>query len=400
MQSKKSAGKVSNKILYRVKIIAMMILFFGIASELFLKFVLGLSNPPLFISHPMIGYCYAPNQNLLRWQNRIYYNDYHQRSENLNPHSDYRILMLGDSILNGGTLCDQQQTISEKWEQLLNQKKADNKSSNVSNQNELFEVLNASAASWGIPNEWAYLQSFGTFKADCVVLVLGTSDLIQEKSTAEVLGSRNYPTENFYTAWGELLSRYIATKLFADKKSLHTTNTTRPAKDNILVQNNTPAQNVQNNTPAQNIVAKNNVQLPIQSSQYTRLQNNLAVLQEMKKFLESQNIPFLIVRIPELTELAQPINSAPLDKESSQKSPSQPINLAPLDKDFLPLQTQLEIFHHWILQHNIVYLNLGSTEHQMLSFHFYDRVHLNPIGNAYVAEKIHDIWRLHFRKSG
>jgi hypothetical protein len=71
------------------------------------------------------------------------------------------------------------------------------------------EVLNASANSWGPRNELAYLQRFGTFGAQLVVLILNTDDLFATAPVSAVVGhDRNYPDRKPLTALGELLQRY------------------------------------------------------------------------------------------------------------------------------------------------------------------------------------------------
>ena len=89
------------------------------------------------------GYIFAPNQLVYRFGNRVEYNQFSQRSEQIdsaNPEDTLRILMIGDSVLNGNNTTDQKETIPELFEaRLLGIKKQ-------------VEVLNASAGSWAINN--------------------------------------------------------------------------------------------------------------------------------------------------------------------------------------------------------------------------------------------------------
>ncbi len=80
--------------------------------------------------------------------------------------SGLRVLLLGDSIANGGWWTDQTNTISSLMMGSL-------ASSTNSNYQEV-EVLNASANSWGPRNELAYLEKFSNFNAQVVVLLINT----------------------------------------------------------------------------------------------------------------------------------------------------------------------------------------------------------------------------------
>lgn len=118
------------------------------AIELALR-LLGFRNPALLQADANAGYIFAPNQLVYRFANRLEYNQFSQRSEQIDsakPEGTLRILMIGDSVLNGNNTTDQTETIPELFEApLLGIKKQ-------------VEVLNASAASWGIGNQLGYSQ--------------------------------------------------------------------------------------------------------------------------------------------------------------------------------------------------------------------------------------------------
>jgi lysophospholipase L1-like esterase len=142
------------------------------AIELALR-LLGFGNPALLQADANAGYIFAPNQLVYRFGNRLEYNQFSQRSEQIDsakPEGTLRILMIGDSVLNGNNTTDQQETIPELFEaRLLGIKKE-------------VEVLNASAGSWGIGNQLGYIGKFGTFESDAVILQIGTHDLLQPPS--------------------------------------------------------------------------------------------------------------------------------------------------------------------------------------------------------------------------
>lgn len=189
--------------LKKLMLLFLVIAVFLIIAELSLRGVFGLGQPPLMIADEQIGYLFKENQDLNRFGNRIIYNSYHQRSDELHSDPDYRILMLGDSVTNGGVLIDQTETITEILEvkiDYLHQVKG--------------EVLNASAGSWGIENEYEYLKRFGFFDSDLVILQINTADFFQDKSTADKVGTIELPEQNPPGALYELVNRYILHKYF------------------------------------------------------------------------------------------------------------------------------------------------------------------------------------------
>ena len=163
----------------------------SIVFEASLRLILGFGNPPLYIADEKIGYLLAPEQKVRRMGNQIQINQYSMRSKTIDPNksaSNLRILVLGDSIVNGGWWTDQQETISALMEKEL-------VSSPISSSFTSIEVLNASANSWGPRNELAYLGRFGLLNAQAVILVINTDDLFATAPTAIPVGrDRNYPS--------------------------------------------------------------------------------------------------------------------------------------------------------------------------------------------------------------
>jgi lysophospholipase L1-like esterase len=170
-----------------------------------LRLFFGFGTPPLYVADPAIGYLLAPNQRLRRFGNRIEINQYAMRSGPIQPErpaTRLRLLMLGDSIVNGGWWTDQSRTLSALLEQgLKGALPADYDS---------VEVLNASANSWGPRNEAAYLERFGVFGAQVVLLVLNTDDLFSTQPTPLPVGcDRNYPDRKPVGAIAEVFHRYV-----------------------------------------------------------------------------------------------------------------------------------------------------------------------------------------------
>lgn len=183
-------------------ILAVLVVLIG-GVEVGLRSLLGFGKPLLYIADPQIGYLLAPNQQTRRFGNQIWINQYSMRSVAVTaqrPAKTFRVLLLGDSIANGGWWTDQSQTISA----LLQQRLVGIKTI------EIAEVLNASANSWGPRNEWAYLQRFGSFESQIVVLLINTDDLFAVAPTSIPVGrDRNYPNQKPASAISEAFNRYV-----------------------------------------------------------------------------------------------------------------------------------------------------------------------------------------------
>ncbi|KAB8318130.1 SGNH/GDSL hydrolase family protein [Tolypothrix campylonemoides VB511288] len=179
--------------------------------EVSLRLAFGLGSPALSQADSDTGYRFVPNQNIFRFGKRIKYNQYSQRSEPITPEKPQgvvRILMTGDSVLNGGNPTDQAQIISEQLKTRL------------SSSGKSVEVLNASAGSWGIGNQQGYLRKFGIFQSNAVILQIGSHDLTQPTSTSAPVGHNpNYPDRPPVLATQELITRYILPRLFLSTAS-------------------------------------------------------------------------------------------------------------------------------------------------------------------------------------
>ena len=152
--------------IWRIVIVAILLL---VASELYCRYKLGLGDPPLMMTDPTMEYRYQPSRTYHRFGNRISINAYSMRSDEFpqqkaDPH-ELRVMLVGDSIINGGAWTDQNDIVSEQLAQRLRERL-----------NRPAIVGNISAASWGPPNQLAYLKQFGLFDADLVIIVLGSED--------------------------------------------------------------------------------------------------------------------------------------------------------------------------------------------------------------------------------
>ncbi len=178
-----------------------------ICCEFISRYYLGLGDPPLMMSDSKIEYLFQPNQSGHRFGNYFHYNAYSMRSDDFPEHkrspNELRVLMIGDSVLNGGSLTDQSQLASTILE------------------HELAETLhrpvvvgNISAGSWGPPNELEYVRRFGLFEADVVVIVVSSHDIVDVPTFEPNVGVRpDAPDRKPFSATTELLTRYILPRL-------------------------------------------------------------------------------------------------------------------------------------------------------------------------------------------
>lgn len=169
--------------------------------ELFCRYYLGLGAPPLSIAHRTIEYLFAPNQDLTRFGNRIVYNKWSMRNEQFseaNDASQARMMVIGDSVVNGGSLSDHSNLATT----ILTDDKT--------------LYMNVSAGSWGPANHLAYLQTFGFFDAKALIIVLSGHDA-SDLPTFGPLDPNILPQEAPLLAVGEALVRYLPRYLPRDK---------------------------------------------------------------------------------------------------------------------------------------------------------------------------------------
>ncbi len=239
-----------------------------ILTELTLRLAFGLGKPALIQADADMGYRFQPNQTVFRFGKKLQYNHYSQRSEPINakkPQGTLRILMTGDSILNGGSPTDQRQIISELFEARL---VASGKPA---------EVLNASAGSWGIGNQQGYLRKFGTFESDAVILEINTPDLTQPTSTSERVGrDPNYPDQAPLLAIQEAWTRYAWPRFAA-----------------IFGINSAPAE----------------IPLPSALEQKQQFKQNMQHLEAIATLVRAKQIPLFVLFVPQRNNLVPTPNT-------------------------------------------------------------------------------------------
>jgi hypothetical protein len=186
-----------NKSIWIVGAVGVLLL----AGEGMARFMMGLGKPPLSVEHPTIEYLFKPNQDVSRFGNRIVINEYGMRSPDFpaqrsNP-NELRIMVLGDSVINGGNLTDHDRLATT----LLAQELANRRGVEVT-------VGNISAGSWGPGNWLAYAREYGFFDADAVVLVLSSHDYA-DNPKFKPLNPNTHPTRAPISALSEAFNRYL-----------------------------------------------------------------------------------------------------------------------------------------------------------------------------------------------
>jgi hypothetical protein len=224
--------------------------------EVGLRLRYGFGNPLIYVADPNIGYLLAPNQQTRRFGNRILINGYSMRGVQILPQrapGTLRVLMIGDSIVNGGWWTDQPNILSEVVARQVQT-------------GEKVEVLNASANSWSPRNELAYIKQFGLFESQIVVLVINTDDLFGTTPSPLFVGrDRNYPDRKPLLALTEVFNRYVL--------------------------------------PAPELPAALKV---IQAEGGDRVGVNLKAIREIHQIAQQTNARFLLIMTPLLRELGEP----------------------------------------------------------------------------------------------
>lgn len=185
-----------------LKLSLLLLVILIIAGEILFRYGVGLGTPPLSVAHPTIEYMFQPNQDVWRFHNHQYYNRYGMRSEDFEKDrstaNELRVLVFGDSVINGGALSDQDNLATEIVDKKLEQE----------SKYDRVIIGNISAGSWGPGNQIAYSREYGFFEADFIVLVISSHDAADVPSFA-ALDPTTHPTANPISALAEGLSRYI-----------------------------------------------------------------------------------------------------------------------------------------------------------------------------------------------
>ncbi|TCT04305.1 SGNH/GDSL hydrolase family protein [Aquabacter spiritensis] len=177
---------------------ALLLLIFG--TEMVLRLGLGLGDPPLSVRDPKVDYLLKPSQTYQRFGMVYSVNAYGMRARDPSPTKEpceFRVLVVGDSVLNGGAVVDQRVIATSVAERKL----ADALRRPI-------WVANISAGGWAPEHQKAYLERFGWFDADVAVFVLSTHDLHQRAAFHPDMGP-NFPAQAPPLALFEAVERYL-----------------------------------------------------------------------------------------------------------------------------------------------------------------------------------------------
>jgi lysophospholipase L1-like esterase len=182
---------------YIFRFLIAIILLAGI-TEVVLRVKFGFCNAPLYITDPDFEYIFAPNQHINRFGNIIRTNELSMRSDPISPTDSLVILLIGDSVVNGGSLTDHDSLASTKLEKRLS----------LQLQRRV-RVLNIAAGSWGPDNVAAYLKKYGIFNADLICLVTSSHDAHDNITHINLVGvDPGMPEKQYEIALVELWERY------------------------------------------------------------------------------------------------------------------------------------------------------------------------------------------------
>ena len=201
----------SGRVFLRVVLVLIVAL---VGGEIYARYSLGLGDPPLYIPDPKIEYLNKPG-TYRRFGHSIHINQWSMRSpgfpEKKPDSNELRILVVGDSVVYGGAWMLDEDTATWKLAQRLS--KAAGRP---------VVVANISAGSWGPPNELAYLERFGDFEADAIIVVWSSHDA-WDVPTFAPLGVEN-PTTRPKSALSELIFRYAVPRYLrgAEPAPVHT----------------------------------------------------------------------------------------------------------------------------------------------------------------------------------
>jgi hypothetical protein len=173
-----------------------------VCGELYTRFWLGWCDMPLYMTDSRIEYLLLPNQDCFVQRHRILINSFSMRSGPLSARKsepgEGRVLMVGDSVINGGIHIDQSELISTLLEERL-----------PADLQRPVSVGNVSCASWGPPNYLEYFRKSGFFEADVIVIVMPAGDASDIPTFDDRVGRPAWPDRKpLLGLWAGLVRAY------------------------------------------------------------------------------------------------------------------------------------------------------------------------------------------------
>jgi hypothetical protein len=145
---------------------------FAAMLEIALRFY-GFGHPVLYATDALVGYYPSPGQDLARYGGRVSINGFGMRRPEFDrdkPRGAFRVLMLGDSTLYGGSYVDQDDLYARRLERALRASTGRD-----------VEILNMGVNAWGPFHESGYVEKFGTFGADLAIVCLPIGDVFRPR---------------------------------------------------------------------------------------------------------------------------------------------------------------------------------------------------------------------------
>ena len=153
----------------------------------------GLRDHPLYTADPRYEYMTLPEQDVRYGGIDLRTNELGLRSAPIRKKRGRRVLVIGDSVVNGGMQTTQ-----------------DSMATALAQQRTAIELINLSAASWGPDNAMAFLRAHGTFDADAIVLVFSSHDAYDRMTFTPIVGVHpSYPDHRPLLAWSMVIDRML-----------------------------------------------------------------------------------------------------------------------------------------------------------------------------------------------
>lgn len=186
----------------KIYIILGVTTFILISAELLLRSYFGFCDTVLMEEDPDYEYIAQPNQYRFRFRNNIYYNKESMRNNEID-NTAVKVLVFGDSVINGGSLTDQDSLATTILSDTLSKY-----------YNKKIQFLNISAGSWGPDNCYAYLQKHGDFNARHIFLFVNSHDAYDNMNFEKIVGvNESFPDQQYRSALYELFDRYLLPRL-------------------------------------------------------------------------------------------------------------------------------------------------------------------------------------------
>lgn len=172
------------------------------AAEVGARKGLGLGDPPLYEADPAYEYRLRPHQRVQRFGHPFHTDRLGLRSAELAPQraaNQRRLLVIGDSVVWGGSRLDQQLLATERIRRTTG-----------------YEVANVAAPSWGPANQLAFLRRHGLLDATDVVLVISSHDAFDIPTFESLSKHPERPTQKPWSALWEGWKRYVLPSITAE----------------------------------------------------------------------------------------------------------------------------------------------------------------------------------------